>query len=149
MKKNELISAAKELNEVLGLEPPIDFNASPGILIESLQKASELIEPEDDFTEKTLKVLQEISEKKKASHIAEASKASSDVKKSKTRKTIMAEIVKNTIKKPLSKKEMVEEMKKKYGGSEAEAKLQVSRYIQFLLELDLINVNDGKYTYRG
>lgn len=55
-----LAETAVELNEVLGLEPPIETNEVSEIeLEEKLQEASALITPEDDFTAQTEGILAE------------------------------------------------------------------------------------------
>jgi len=62
MAKKELVSAAKELNEVLGLSPKIKTVAiKDSELEEKLKEASGLIDlDEDEITEETLATLKEI-----------------------------------------------------------------------------------------
>lgn len=61
MKKSDLVPVADELNDVLGLEPPIDGKKlSLSDLKKKIVKASTLIEPGDTFSEDTMKVFQEL-----------------------------------------------------------------------------------------
>jgi len=61
IKRSELSAVAKELNEVLGLEPPIDFKAPVGELMEQLEEAIALIDPVDDeFTPETQAVIDQL-----------------------------------------------------------------------------------------
>ena len=60
MKRSELVNAAKELNQKLGLKPPIDIKAKADALTQLLKEALELIDPTDTFTEATQAVLDEI-----------------------------------------------------------------------------------------
>lgn len=54
----ELVSAAKELNKVLGLEPAIKVvGIKKTTLEEAIKEAAEYIEPEDVLTEETQKVI--------------------------------------------------------------------------------------------
>jgi len=58
MKRSELVKAAKELNEVLGLDPQINTKEKPEKLITLLREAATLIDPElDDLTDRTLSVI--------------------------------------------------------------------------------------------
>lgn len=59
MKRSELIAAAKELNDVLGLEPAIDVKGKVPHLQKGITKAMDLINPaEDEFTPETQAVLE-------------------------------------------------------------------------------------------
>ena len=58
----ELRQAAQELNEVLGLEPPIEIDNTQEELIIAITDASNLIDENDRFSDQTLKVLQMIKE---------------------------------------------------------------------------------------
>jgi hypothetical protein len=60
MKKSELLAAAKELNKVLGLEPPIDTKQEVAKIKKLMKEAGELIEPTDTFSVATSKVLDEL-----------------------------------------------------------------------------------------
>lgn len=61
MEKKTLIKAAKELNSVLGLDPPIETKgASKDDLEEGILKAAELIEEGDEISDATQKVLDEL-----------------------------------------------------------------------------------------
>jgi len=58
-----LSAAAKELNDVLGLEPLINSKAPPTELIEQLKEAAVLIDPvEDEFTPETQAVLDQLDQ---------------------------------------------------------------------------------------
>ena len=61
MEKKALVKAAKELNEVLGLEPELDVKLDLEKLKEEVKAAGELVEPEDELSEETQKVLAEIT----------------------------------------------------------------------------------------
>ena len=59
VKRSELVSAAKELNSVLGLEPAIDIKAKPEVLTIKLQEAAGLLDLEQDkLTDTTLAVIE-------------------------------------------------------------------------------------------
>jgi len=60
MKKSELTAAAKELNKVLGLEPPIDVTQEIAKVRKLVKEAGTLIEPTDSFSVGTTKVLEEL-----------------------------------------------------------------------------------------
>lgn len=60
MNVQTLISTAKELNEVLGLDPAINLKASEAVLKAKIREAAELLTPDDAVTEETTKVLQEL-----------------------------------------------------------------------------------------
>jgi excinuclease UvrABC nuclease subunit len=63
--KKRLVEVAKELNEVLGLEPQIDLKAKLKELKQKIKEASELIDFEqDDLSKETLTVLKEVSTNK-------------------------------------------------------------------------------------
>ena len=57
----ELVAAAKELNEVLGIEPEIDVKLGEEELEAKIIEASELITTEDEFTDATEAVLESLS----------------------------------------------------------------------------------------
>lgn len=58
----ELQTAAKELNKVLDLEPAISLAAKEKVLVEKIQEAIELIDPEaDTFSKVTQKVIDELT----------------------------------------------------------------------------------------
>lgn len=61
--KKELISVAKELNKVLGLDPAIDTGSRVKVsdLEEVIKQAIELIEPGDEFTEATQAIITALS----------------------------------------------------------------------------------------
>lgn len=68
MKRDDLIYAAKELNEVLGLEPPIETGdaVKTEALKAMLKEAIELIVPEEDeFSERTCLVLEAFAQGEK------------------------------------------------------------------------------------
>lgn len=60
MQKKDLVKAAKELNKVLGLEPEIDTKQDIEKLSEELLVAADLIEPEDDISEETAALIEEL-----------------------------------------------------------------------------------------
>lgn len=64
LSEKALRAAAKEVNEVVGVEPPINTKASVSELIEKLKEAKEtVIDPaQDEFTEATQAVLDELDE---------------------------------------------------------------------------------------
>ena len=76
----ELRKAAAELNEVLGVNPPLNVKAKTADLVESVKEALELIDPlNDKFTKETMAVIQELGpeiypteeEKEEAEEVAE------------------------------------------------------------------------------
>ena len=66
MEKKALVKAAKELNEVLGLEPELDVKLDLEKLKEEVKAAGELVEPEDELSEETTKIIEELREEKAA-----------------------------------------------------------------------------------
>ena len=56
-KEKDYVFVAKELNELLGLEPPIDVTASEKEIVGKILEASDLLEPEDEISEKVQKFL--------------------------------------------------------------------------------------------
>lgn len=62
MKKEQLITIADELNEVLGLEPGIDTSKKASEIQEKIKEASELLEPEDEdsLSEEVVLLLQKM-----------------------------------------------------------------------------------------
>ena len=60
--EKQLRAAAKELNEVLGLEPPINAKANVEVLTTKVKEAIKLIDPkEDEFSETTTDVIAELN----------------------------------------------------------------------------------------
>ena len=66
MTKKEVVSVAKELNKVLGLDPQIDTKQDVEELKGLVLQAADLIEPEDEISEKTAKIIEELREEKAA-----------------------------------------------------------------------------------
>ncbi len=62
IKKELLIKAAEELNEVMGLRPPIDTNEDEETIKEKILKALELREEEDEFSPEVEKVFAQLEE---------------------------------------------------------------------------------------
>jgi|LSQX01.3.fsa_nt_gb Fic family protein len=58
--KARLVKAAENLNKVLGLEPAIDVKADKDTLAADILEAAELLVPEDDISEATLKVIADL-----------------------------------------------------------------------------------------
>jgi len=60
VKREDLIKAAKELNDVLGLDPQIKTGkkVADKELIDQLLEAADLILPEDDISDETMKVIE-------------------------------------------------------------------------------------------
>lgn len=60
VKREELIKAAKELNDVMGLDPQIKTGkkVTDKELIDQLLEAADLILPEDDISDETMKVIE-------------------------------------------------------------------------------------------
>jgi len=66
MKRSALVKAAKELNEVLGLDPQINTKEKPEKLIVLIKEAAKLVDPElDDLTDDTLSVIAGVTKEKK------------------------------------------------------------------------------------
>lgn len=59
--KARLVKAAKELNEVLGLDPQIDVTLEEDALVRDLLEAAELLVPEDDISKETLNVINDLN----------------------------------------------------------------------------------------
>ena len=66
MTKKDVVSAAKELNKVLGLDPQIDTKQDLETLKDLVLQAADLIEREDEISEKTTKIIEELREEKAA-----------------------------------------------------------------------------------
>jgi hypothetical protein len=66
MTKKDVVSVAKELNKVLGLDPQIDTKQDLETLKDLVLQAADLIEPEDEISEKTTKIIEELREEKAA-----------------------------------------------------------------------------------
>lgn len=68
----ELVTAAKELNNLFGLDPEIDTGKAISIeeLEDSLLKASKLAEPDDEISEKTLEILELLTKRKEGNSSA-------------------------------------------------------------------------------
>ena len=61
LKKSELIVVAKELNDVLGLDPEINVKGKVKKLQQEIIEAGQLIDPvEDEFTDETWAILEEL-----------------------------------------------------------------------------------------
>ena len=58
MTKKDMIKAARELNKVLGLDPRIDIKQPIEKLKAELETAADLIEPADELSEPTMKVIE-------------------------------------------------------------------------------------------
>ncbi|HUM44997.1 MAG TPA: hypothetical protein PKI14_18780, partial [Fervidobacterium sp.] len=59
VKREDLIKAAKELNDVLGLDPQIKTGkkVTDKELMEQILEAADLLLPEDDISEETMRVI--------------------------------------------------------------------------------------------
>ena len=172
-----LIKAAKELNDVLGLDPPIvTVRAKIEDLVLGIKEGMKLIVPdEDEITKETKKVLDELAGEvapqeeeleedepqedeeevdeappvKKDKPVAPKTKAEHKEQKGarKTRASVMRDILYSE---PRTAKEMIEEMHRRYGGSENEATFQTTIFLRILMELDLLEAVDGnKLKYIG
>ena len=71
MTKKEVVSVAKELNKVLGLDPQIDTKQDLETLKDLVLQAADLIEPEDEISEKTARIIEELREEKAAAELEE------------------------------------------------------------------------------
>lgn len=58
--KDQIVEAARELNRELGLEPRINTRQEIGPIKELLLEAADLITEEDDISEKTMNVIEEL-----------------------------------------------------------------------------------------
>lgn len=65
LKRNQLVDAAKDLNETIGLDPEIDISTKTkvGKIKEQILEASELIEPSDEISDKTKETLKQLGGK--------------------------------------------------------------------------------------
>ena len=63
MKISEIKKAAKELNELLGIEPPIDVKLKREVLLEKIKEAAELLEDgeAEDLSKSTQSILKQLS----------------------------------------------------------------------------------------
>ena len=71
MTKKEVVSVAKELNKVLGLDPQIDTKQDLETLKNLVLQAADLIEPEDEISKKTTTIIDELREEKAAAELEE------------------------------------------------------------------------------
>lgn len=62
IKRSDLVNAAKEMNELMGLDPAIDIKGKPDAIVEGLIKAKELLTPEDVISDSTKVVLEALEE---------------------------------------------------------------------------------------
>jgi hypothetical protein len=62
MTKKDVVLVAKELNKVLGLDPQIDTKQDLETLKDLVLQAADLIEPEDEISEKTMALIDELRE---------------------------------------------------------------------------------------
>ncbi len=60
MERKDLVKAAEELNEVLGLDPEIEVDNDIEALKTLISEAAELIEPEDEISKRTTKVIKQL-----------------------------------------------------------------------------------------
>ena len=60
--KARVIKAAKELNEVLGIDPEIDVEQSLVKIKEDVISAAQLVEPDDELSKATLRTIDELKE---------------------------------------------------------------------------------------
>ncbi len=63
MERKNLVKVAKELNEVLGLEPQIDIEAEDDKLKDLILEAAKLIQPGDDLSIGTMRVVRVLQKK--------------------------------------------------------------------------------------
>lgn len=59
-RQDRLVAAAGELNEVMGLDPAIDVELDEEELEEAIKAEGDSIQPDDEYSEATLKVLKEL-----------------------------------------------------------------------------------------
>lgn len=79
VKKSEVVAAAKELNEVLGLDPQIDVDGVPlGELKELVVEAQMLIEPADEISKKTEDIIEALASETAAEKEEEEQKEEQD-----------------------------------------------------------------------
>jgi hypothetical protein len=64
--KAQLVKAVEELNDVLGLDPQIDVTLEEDVLVRDLLDAAELLVPEDDISEATINVINDLNELQEA-----------------------------------------------------------------------------------
>jgi len=58
----EMVNAANELNSALGLEPEIDVELPIDKLLEKLKEAANLLMEDDELSEKTMDILNKLSQ---------------------------------------------------------------------------------------
>jgi hypothetical protein len=156
MKIEEIMDAVDELNDVLGLEPPIPTETEKE-MIDGLTDAVEMLEPEDLITEQTAQILLELNldfdckikePKKKSFPAKENIKAMPKKENSeKKEKPINNKRIKNEfgwvvgsacsfisleIKKGISEKEAIKGIMKKFGKSEKISKSKVRTAVREL-----------------
>jgi hypothetical protein len=73
MKREQLVDAASELNTVLSLDPEIDVKAPTGDLRNKIKEALTLVQEDDDISDETKVVLQQLGQKRASK--AEAAEA--------------------------------------------------------------------------
>jgi len=121
LKMKDLIKAAEELNEVLGLEPSIvTKGSSEDNLISMLKEAAQLVEEGDGLSESTLVVLRNLTTEDEGHTEHEQLKHATDKQgrsKGKRQKGVIAtivELIENAGKKGITKNQILEELKVRF-----------------------------------
>jgi len=118
VKRRELEAAAKELNEVLDLEPKIDVSSSNVALEKEVKEAVELVEPDDEFSITTTKIIKEyLGESDEEAVVEKGKKEGGDKKENKAIKTKWQTVIEIIVNKPgISLDELVVAMADSHAG---------------------------------
>lgn len=135
VKRADLKKAAEELNEILGLEPTIDIKAPDFEIEENLIEAASLIEEDDEISDFTMKILEQIGA---FSEIEEEEEESEEEEYEPEEEIQEEELEEETIEevpesKP-KKKEKPRELKKKQSKSKNRTKEMVKLILRLMTD---------------
>lgn len=121
VKRKDLIKAAKELNDILGLDPQIKTGkkVTDKELIDQLLEAADLILPEDDISDETMKVIEILKgEAVDDEDIEEPDDVNDEVEEDEDSETEEEEVEDKVEKEQKVKKDMKSNKQKKENASE-------------------------------
>jgi len=117
MNRAQLVDAARELNEVLGLEPEIDVKVGTGDLREKIKEAIELITPHDRFSEETFSVLKELGYDPQSEEAAEEEREPEEERELDVRHEVVVDRFDKVPVKTLPDKRKTKKWSRRYKGS--------------------------------
>jgi len=88
MDREKLVKVAKEMNEVMGLDPAIDLDLEEGELYELVLESVGMVEPDDEFTDEVWEIINDIE--------AGAGKPAAEPEPKKEEKVDLAKLVNGT-----------------------------------------------------